>query len=206
MLLRQLNTLVRRVSKAGDSAKFNGRILNFLSAVFPLGERSSVNLRGEYGPTWEEVAVPPKAQESAEPSTAEDERAEFYQTFWSLQSFFSNPTIFQNPTTMLTFKANVNRVLPVLSEATRKDRQRSGNKGTAAATALSGAKRKRDPDSGGDGVNTNATTGSLESEANKKDYFFAKFLTNSDLLDLEVCSFSNKHVKPSYLWSPVFLY
>ena len=32
---------------------FCGRILTFLSRVFPLGERSCVNLRGEYGPVWE---------------------------------------------------------------------------------------------------------------------------------------------------------
>lgn len=32
---------------------FCGRILTFLSGVFPLGERSGVNLRGEYGPVWE---------------------------------------------------------------------------------------------------------------------------------------------------------
>ncbi|KAF9505817.1 hypothetical protein BS47DRAFT_1306078 [Hydnum rufescens UP504] len=187
VLLRQLNTLVRRVSKTGDSAKFNGRILNFLSAAFPLGERSSVNLRGEYGPTWEEVVVTSKKQNDTEPITApEDERAEFYKTFWSLQLPFSTPAVFQNPATMPTFKANVNKVLPVLSEATRKDRQRSGNKGTTAA--LAGTKRKRDLDSAGDGVLTSGTNGSgnPESEAHKKDYFFAKFLTNSDLLDLEI--------------------
>ena len=27
--------------------------MTLLSGVFPLGERSGVNLRGEYGPTWE---------------------------------------------------------------------------------------------------------------------------------------------------------
>jgi THO complex subunit 1 transcription elongation factor len=54
-LLRTLNDLLRRLSKMGDTTKFCGRILTFLSGVFPLGERSGVNLRGEYGPTWEGV-------------------------------------------------------------------------------------------------------------------------------------------------------
>ena len=53
VLLRTLNDLLRRLSKMGSTTKFCGRILTFLSRVFPLGERSGVNLRGEYGPTWE---------------------------------------------------------------------------------------------------------------------------------------------------------
>jgi hypothetical protein len=41
----------------GNTTIFCGRILTFLSGVFPLGERSGVNLRGEYGPVWEGVNV-----------------------------------------------------------------------------------------------------------------------------------------------------
>lgn len=55
ILLRTLNDLLRRLSKMGSTTIFCGRILTFLSGVFPLGERSGVNLRGEYGPTWEGV-------------------------------------------------------------------------------------------------------------------------------------------------------
>jgi len=55
VLLRTLNDLLRRLSKMGSTTIFCGRILTFLSGVFPLGERSGVNLRGEYGPTWEGV-------------------------------------------------------------------------------------------------------------------------------------------------------
>lgn len=55
ILLRTLNDLLRRLYKMGSTTIFCGRILTFLSGVFPLGERSGVNLRGEYGPTWEGV-------------------------------------------------------------------------------------------------------------------------------------------------------
>lgn len=55
VLLRTLNDLLRRLSKTGGTTMFCGRILTFLSGVFPLGERSGVNLRGEYGPQWEAV-------------------------------------------------------------------------------------------------------------------------------------------------------
>lgn len=66
VLLRTLNDLLRRLSKMGSTTTFCGRILTFLSGVFPLGERSGVNLRGEYGPTWEGVKVhkkPPTEEE-----------------------------------------------------------------------------------------------------------------------------------------------
>ncbi|KAF7971519.1 hypothetical protein HWV62_20914 [Athelia sp. TMB] len=47
ILLRTLNDLLRRLSKMGSTTIFCGRILTFLSGVFPLGERSGVNLRGD---------------------------------------------------------------------------------------------------------------------------------------------------------------
>ena len=52
----------------GSTTKFCGRILTFLSRVFPLGERSGVNLRGEYGPMWEGVKI--EATKDEESSTA----------------------------------------------------------------------------------------------------------------------------------------
>ena len=45
-LLRLCNELLRRLSKAKNTV-FCGRILMLLSSVFPLTERSGVNLRGE---------------------------------------------------------------------------------------------------------------------------------------------------------------
>lgn len=51
------------------NTEFCGRILIFLSQAFPLGERSGVNLRGEYGPPWDgPVAKPvkPKGQKAGE--------------------------------------------------------------------------------------------------------------------------------------------
>lgn len=47
MLLRMCNELLRRLSKAEDTI-FCGRILILLSKSFILGERSGVNLRGEF--------------------------------------------------------------------------------------------------------------------------------------------------------------
>lgn len=71
-LLRTLNDLLRRLSKMGATTMFCGKILMFLSGVFPLGERSGVNLRGEYGPTWEAV----KKDEEESPTEEETMQVE----------------------------------------------------------------------------------------------------------------------------------
>lgn len=47
VILRSCNELLRRLSRAEDTA-FCGRVFIFLFQSFPLGDRSSVNLRGEY--------------------------------------------------------------------------------------------------------------------------------------------------------------
>ena len=46
-ILRSCNELLRRLSRAEDTA-FCGRVFIFLFQSFPLGDKSSVNLRGEY--------------------------------------------------------------------------------------------------------------------------------------------------------------
>ena len=47
MILRSCNELLRRLSRAED-AVFCGRVYIFLFQSFPLGDKSSVNLRGEF--------------------------------------------------------------------------------------------------------------------------------------------------------------
>ncbi|THY24031.1 nuclear matrix protein [Aureobasidium pullulans] len=67
-LLRSCNELLRRLSRAED-AVFCGRVFFFLFQTFPLGDKSSVNLRGEYH--TENVTVfekdPPADVEAPEP-------------------------------------------------------------------------------------------------------------------------------------------
>jgi THO complex subunit 1 len=64
VILRSCNELLRRLSRAEDTA-FCGRVFIFLFQSFPLGDKSSVNLRGEYH--TENVttfdALPPKEPE-----------------------------------------------------------------------------------------------------------------------------------------------
>ncbi|KIJ22219.1 hypothetical protein PAXINDRAFT_160129 [Paxillus involutus ATCC 200175] len=196
VLLRTLNDLLRRLSKMGSTTMFCGRILTFLSGVFPLGERSGVNLRGEYGPVWEGVMEIERGDvemrdDSVKPSTSSDdmgidegkqdeakkqvadskpEKDDFYKIFWSLQLPFSRPPLFASPSTFDEFKHAVDKVLPVIKEATTKERAMMGNRSTAGQSGP--LKRKRDTEPG--------------EETNSSDYFFAKFLTNPDLLNLEI--------------------
>ncbi|OAX85595.1 hypothetical protein ACJ72_00009 [Emergomyces africanus] len=66
IILRSCNELLRRLSRAEDTV-FCGRVFIFLFQSFPLGDRSSVNLRGEFH--TENVTIfdeLPKAQEGSE--------------------------------------------------------------------------------------------------------------------------------------------
>merc|ERR1711939_976574 len=47
VILRSCNELLKRLSRAEDTA-FCGRVFIFLFQSFPLGDKSSVNLRGEF--------------------------------------------------------------------------------------------------------------------------------------------------------------
>ncbi|KAF5323330.1 hypothetical protein D9611_005535 [Ephemerocybe angulata] len=219
-MLRSLNDLIRRLSKTGSTTILTGRILTFMSLAFPLGERSGVNLRGEYGPQWEGVTYSSGNKEGSSPEekgeedvdmkgadsngseedkdtmdvdtkpvvhekTEAEKKEEFYNTFWSLQLYFSNPRTFVTPGSLEEFKQSVGKVIPVIKEATAKERAMMGsrnNTGTAASL-----KRKLEPD--------------IE-EANINDYFFSKFLTSPELLDLEI---ADTHFRRQFLMQMLIL-
>jgi THO complex subunit 1 len=68
VILRSCKELLRRLSRAEDTA-FCGRVYVFMFQSFPLGDKSSVNLRGEYhveNVTTFDV-LPEKTQSSGEP-------------------------------------------------------------------------------------------------------------------------------------------
>ncbi|OCH90556.1 hypothetical protein OBBRIDRAFT_887644 [Obba rivulosa] len=212
ILLRTLNDLLRRLSKTGSTTMFCGRILAFLSRVFPLAERSGVNLRGEYGPMWDGPGVirtereekeatkeeeekmhvdeaKPEVEEDPVAKAAEERRKrqeEFYNTFWSLQLPFSRPTLFADPAVFPQFKESVNKVLPVIKEATTKERALMGSKTHAGGGAS--LKRKREPEAAEDNAG--------------KEYFFAKYLTSPELLDLEI---ADTHFRRQFLFQLLIL-
>ena len=67
VILRACNELLRRLSRAEDTV-FCGRVFGFMFQSFPLGDKSSVNLRGDFHTdnvtTYEEI--PPRTEAKAE--------------------------------------------------------------------------------------------------------------------------------------------
>ncbi len=103
VLLRTCNELLRRLSKPSQQhTVFAGRILSLLASVFPLGERSGVNLRGDFN-VENKTIIEDRQDDEAEATDAladKDERDqifkvdyEFYELFWKVQRFFSNPPL-----------------------------------------------------------------------------------------------------------------
>ncbi|GAA6020888.1 hypothetical protein JCM8202_005484 [Rhodotorula sphaerocarpa] len=213
ILLRLLNDLLRRLPRSqSDSVILSGRILMLLSWVYPLNEKSGVNLRGLFnvdkGFSFEEPE-PAKAegQEAAEGEAAggqakmeveEGEEAEegkesaedpaaFYSTFWSLQRYFINPPLLfaapkvapagpstsAGPESFPALRDNVRKTLSAFNAATKKAKDLAGSSKESSESRDAGKARQADADM-------------ADSEPALEEYFFPKFLTSPDLLDLEL--------------------
>lgn len=193
VILRSCNELLRRLSRAEDTA-FCGRVFIFMFQCFPLGDRSSVNLRGEYHvenvTTYEtntngdatkmDVDVEMTAVESTgeKKPEAKDSKSkenasrlsseELYPLLWSLQESFSQPTTLFKPSKFSHFKHSLEETLRAF-ESLHADDQRS-------------LKRKR---------NDEGTT--MVAEA-----FNPKYLTSRDLFELEVREYSFYYFQHSH--------
>ncbi|KKF96397.1 THO complex subunit 1 [Ceratocystis platani] len=128
VILRTCNELLRRLSRAEDTS-FCGRVFIFMFQSFPLGDKSSVNLRGEYhvenvtvydtnsrkeaGAEIEaglgvDTAATADAMEVDEKSTGDQNAVDFealYPVFWSLQDTFSQPKRLFTPENLAKFKS-----------------------------------------------------------------------------------------------------
>lgn len=244
ILLRLLNDLLRRLPRSqSEPVILSGRILLLLSAVYPLGEKSGVNLRGNFnlgkGTVWEQEVAKKEMEGAKEDAKKEEEEGEgqgkpkegedakmaeveegeeaepgqpngagaslsapdsaasacpdsplactdngtssgFYATFWSLQRFFNNPHLLFAPappassssssssSPLSELHAGVRKTLAAFDAATKKEKELAGAaKGESAGSAKAGGE-----DTAG--------------EEQLEEYFFPKFLTSRNLLDLEV--------------------
>ncbi|KAJ5580049.1 uncharacterized protein N7459_006034 [Penicillium hispanicum] len=74
VILRSCNELLRRLSRAEDTV-FCGRVFIFLFQSFPLGDKSSVNLRGEFHTenvtTFDEITTPAPGNDEGDTAMAE---------------------------------------------------------------------------------------------------------------------------------------
>lgn len=84
VLLRLCNELLRRLSKSQDSM-LSGRLLLFLSKVFPSAERSGVNLRGD-------INVENSTEISNwDDDSEDDESRTLFVSFWGIQYYMYHP-------------------------------------------------------------------------------------------------------------------
>ncbi|WAO92960.1 Guanylate kinase-like domain-containing protein [Fusarium falciforme] len=186
IILRSCNELLRRLSRAEDTA-FCGRVFIFMFQSFPLGDKSSVNLRGEYHvenvTTYETTAAENDSKMDVDmptgvsKSTSRSNDAKkgdkekplstdaLYPLFWSLQESFSQPKRLFEAANLASFKESLGATMKFF-QTIHNDSRRS-------------LKRKRD--AGEEDENSNA--------------FNPKYLTSRDLFDLEISDLSfRRHV------------
>ncbi|KAK3091924.1 hypothetical protein FSP39_023755 [Pinctada imbricata] len=174
-LLRMCNDLLRRLSKSQNTV-FCGRIQLFLSRLFPLSEKSALNLMGQFNldnittfsSKSEEFKF--KAQEihmkddvmEVEEGEMEDFSSSstpidynLYRRFWTLQDYFRKPTQCYDKVPFKAFAQNADAVLSAFASSKLDDLKTSRKKLAMPRT-------------------TDSST------------FFAKYLTSEKLLDLQL--------------------
>ncbi|KAM0786947.1 hypothetical protein ACM66B_002368 [Microbotryomycetes sp. NB124-2] len=181
VLLRLSNELLRRLPKTKqEHVVFSGQVLMFLNSVFPLGEKSGVNLRGNFNTgkvtVFDEAESGSDKKRQVQQKGVQDDEADqpdFYHAFWSLQRYFSNPALlFDNATTVRSLKelqTGMNKTLTAFAEATKQERRLAGS-------SKAGGKRKAETDQ--------------DIENSLEQYFFPKYLTSRNLLELEIADTS----------------
>ena len=182
VMLRTCNELQRRLSKTADTV-LRGRVLLLLSSLYPLSERSALNLGGNYNAgNVTELDVRDAEGDDAQAragTQASDANAEaegvvvdraFYETFWSLQKFFSNPPAALEPTGgWKTFARALGSVLDNF-ETHRLDKTSAGRAVTTVTTVTGGGDEHR----GAAAANIEGTTAGT------------KYLTAAPLLHLQL--------------------
>ncbi|KAK3313774.1 THO complex subunit 1 transcription elongation factor-domain-containing protein [Apodospora peruviana] len=182
VILRTCNELLRRLSRALDPA-FCGRVFIFMFQSFPLGDKSSVNLRGEYHvenvTTYDQtpadadgadkmdvdVKTPDAKKQQQQPEKHLDPDA-LYPIFWSLQDSFNQPKKLFDPQHFAAFKAGLEATMATFRTLKEPPRSKDKEKADEHKRAL---KRKRE-DAAGDLATA----------------FNPKYLTSRDLFKLEI--------------------
>ena len=183
LLLRMCNDLLRRLSSAQNTV-FCGRIQLFLARLFPLSEKSALNLMSHFNlenvTTYNKEAGMGEEKETKE----KDEEAmeidddasletnapidyNLYHKLWSLQDFFRQPTQCFVPDQWKLFTTNAQEVLQALASYKLED-----------VTGSSG-KKKREQE-------TKKPRHSASMVEYSESHYFAKFLTSEKLMSLQL--------------------
>ena len=184
LLLRMCNDLLRRLSSAQNTV-FCGRIQLFLARLFPLSEKSALNLMSHFN--LENVTTYNKeAGMGEEKETKKDEEAmeiedsdsildssapidfNLYHKLWLLQDFFRQPTQSFIPEQWKVFTANIQEVLQAFASYKLED------------VSGSSSSKKKKKDKKGKQVARASMVEYTES------HYFAKFLTSEKLMSLQL--------------------
>jgi THO complex subunit 1 len=172
-LLRMCNDLLRRLSRSQNTI-FCGRIQLFLAHLFPLEEKSGLNLVSQFnvdnrttyntksevfptrkkseGEVGSEDGDSGEVKDDVKPATV-DQIVDYalYRKFWSLQDFFNKPVKLFDKSAWKMFSSNLSAVIKVFE-----------------SYKLDDVKFQKAPLTG------------------TEDVYFAKYLTNEKLLDLQL--------------------
>lgn len=176
LLLRMSNDLLRRLSTSQNTV-FCGRIQLFLARLFPLSEKSGLNLMSQFNyeniTTYTMSTADHKEKIIGGEMEVDDREAgeltsstvpvdfNLYRKFWALQDYFRNPTqCYNNTVAWKTFTANTKEVLNVFRSLKLEH-----------VTWKKKAKELKDLQ---------------QSDSKDVARYFAKFLTNEKLLDLQL--------------------
>ncbi|KAK3301615.1 THO complex subunit 1 transcription elongation factor-domain-containing protein [Chaetomium strumarium] len=179
VILRTCNELLRRLSRALDPA-FCGRVFIFMFQSFPLGDKSSVNLRGEYHvenvTTWDQeapVADGEKMDVDTDAKPQKDKALDpdaLYPIFWSLQESFNQPKKLFDSGQFAAFKAGLEATMATFRSIKPEQPSRAKEKQDRPVEEMNHSlKRKRDD------VDDELASG-----------FNPKYLTSRDLFKLEI--------------------
>ncbi|XP_071543849.1 THO complex subunit 1 isoform X3 [Panulirus ornatus] len=184
-VLRMCNDLLRRLSRSQNTV-FCGRILLFLARFFPFSERSGLNLVSEFNlenvTTFTNVETSEMEEDEDEEKGGGDGRVHLdytlYTKFWSLQDFFRNPVQCFQKAPWKMFTMYCGDVLEAFKSFKLDNVQGSGNTGARLSRTLS------EPANTGGGSNLQPQVTACATKE-MVDQYFAKYLTNQKLLDLQ---------------------
>ena len=184
LLLRMCNDLLRRLSYAQNTV-FCGRIQLFLARLFPLSEKSALNLMSHFNlenVTTFNKSAGMKMEDGACPSAADSDAMEIdnddgleasapidynlYQKLWPLQDFFRNPLQCYTSEQWKVLTTNVKDVLLAFDSYKLDD---TGGHSKSSKKHRNGSVKR--------------TTSTAEY---KESHYFAKFLTSEKLMNLQL--------------------
>ncbi|KAK4200562.1 THO complex subunit 1 transcription elongation factor-domain-containing protein [Triangularia verruculosa] len=195
VILRTCNELVRRLSRALDPA-FSGRVLIFMFQSFPLGDKSSVNLRGEFHTenvtTFDQtpakvdneadkmdvdtdIGTPSDASRRGRSNGADTKKKALdpdtlYPIFWALQESFNQPRLLFEPSHFASFKSGLEATMATFLNIKLEQPPRVKERPDRPVDEPKHAsKRKRE-----------------ESDGTLSSGFNPKYLTSRDLFKLEI--------------------